>query len=262
MWCAAATCLAAFGLSNLAFAQGVSQEEVAQVKQFVQQIDQQWGPQFRQIHKAELHFMRLVCQPTKQQFEKIAAESQPALKSAIRKFGENMQHGRAMRGTEPRALITEALSKSVRTVLSPEQATRYQKELDQRAAAQKRVSLQNLTARVDGVLLLQTEQRVKLGRVLESKWSDSWNNTQMFMNGGEYFPRMPDAEILPILTETQKAVWRKVQKNVGFGFDVGGGGLQMDEEVWDEPQPQKKPERRDGKAAVNVKKAAQPYEKE
>jgi hypothetical protein len=238
--CAAGTYLATFAsveLSSRGTAQGVPQEEVARVKQWEQQIDQQWGPQFRQLYKTELHFMRLACQPTKQQFERIAAESQPGLKSALRKFGENMQKGRVLRGSEPRALIADAVSKSAQNVLSPEQVARYQKELDQRTAAQKRVCVLGLTAMVDKVLLLQADQRVKLAKVLESNWSDSWNNTQMFMNAGEYFPRMPDAQILSILTETQKEVWRKLQKNVNFGFDLGGvlQVNQLDEEDWGEP---------------------------
>src|SRR4051794_27639754 len=50
----------------------------------VQQWEQQYGPQLRQLLRTELHFMRLVCQPTKQQYEKIAADGEPAIKEAIR----------------------------------------------------------------------------------------------------------------------------------------------------------------------------------
>jgi hypothetical protein len=33
---------------------------------------------------------------------------------------------------------------------------------------------------------------------------------------------MPDAKILPILSETQQTIWRGIPKgNVGFGFDLG-----------------------------------------
>ena len=35
----------------------------------------QFGPQFKQLHKSELHFMRIICQPTKEQFAKIEADT-------------------------------------------------------------------------------------------------------------------------------------------------------------------------------------------
>src|SRR5205085_4701378 len=50
----------------------------------VQQWEQHYGPQLRQLLRTELHFMRLAAQPTKPQYEKIAAESEPAIKEAIR----------------------------------------------------------------------------------------------------------------------------------------------------------------------------------
>ena len=46
----------------------------------------QFGPQFKQLHKSELHFMRIICQPTKEQFAKIEADTEPALKETIKKF--------------------------------------------------------------------------------------------------------------------------------------------------------------------------------
>ena len=72
---------------------------------------QQFLPQFQRTQKAELHFMRMVCQPTRQQFEKIAADSAPALKEAAEKYGRAnpnarngimmVQAGRAARRMKP-----------------------------------------------------------------------------------------------------------------------------------------------------------------
>src|SRR5262249_30238374 len=169
-------------------------------------------------------------QPTKEQYDKIAADGEAALKATIKKFAGNMRGGIvgiAANESDPREPIVEALAKSVRATLAPEQAARYQKELDQRASARKRVILLNLVAKVDKVLVLTPEQRDKLVKILENKWPESWNQTQMLQvltwGGSEYFPqRMPDAEILPILTENQKTVWRGIPKvDVRFGFDIG-----------------------------------------
>src|SRR5947209_19876309 len=36
--------------------------------QMVQQWEQHYGPQFRQLHRTEMHFLRLAAQPTRQQY--------------------------------------------------------------------------------------------------------------------------------------------------------------------------------------------------
>src|SRR5437660_330428 len=46
----------------------------------LQAWEQAYGPQFRQMLRTELHFVRLVAEPTKQQYEKIAADCEPAIK--------------------------------------------------------------------------------------------------------------------------------------------------------------------------------------
>jgi len=209
----------------------------------VQQFEQQFGPQFRQLYKTELHFMRLVTRPTKQQFEKIAAEGEAGLKGVIRRFARNGAAYSAGEQADPRTLIADALLQPVRTTLSPEQAARYQKELEQRAAARKRVVLLDLVAKIDKVLALTTEQRAQISTILENNWDDSWDHIQFLMYGGQYFPRMPEAKIDPLLTETQKAVWRDIPKgNVRFGLNlqVMLQGFEAGDEVWDDDQPAEK----------------------
>jgi hypothetical protein len=220
---------------------------------FIKQFEQQWGPQFRQLHRVELHLMRVACQPTKPQYEKIAADSEPALKEIMRKCAESMQGPRAVGGglgagqhMDPRTQLAEAIAKSVRTALSAEQAARYQKELDQRAAARKRVILRNLVAKVDKLLVLTNEQRTQLEAILEKHWNESWNQTQLFMYGGGQFPAfMPEEQIVSILTDAQKSVWRGLPKgNIYFGVNLDFfPGIDVEDEVWDgAPLPaEKKP---------------------
>src|SRR5438132_848754 len=137
---------------------------IGQEDAVVQQFEQQFAGQFRQLYKTELHFMRLVSQPTKQQYEKISADGETALKATIRNFALQMNGLRQPRASageqsDPRPLIADALAKSARTILSREQAARYQKELHQRTAARKRVVVLNLVAKFDKVLVLTAEQR-------------------------------------------------------------------------------------------------------
>src|SRR5436190_11113190 len=109
----------------------------------VQQFEQNYGPQVRQMLRTELYFLRQVAQPTKPQYEKIAADGEAALKAAIPTYAEAM-FGRTNNQTNPRTPITSALARSARAHLSPEQAERYQTELDQRVAAQRRCATSSL----------------------------------------------------------------------------------------------------------------------
>src|SRR5207244_5508681 len=105
-WLSGAVC--AIGLVGLGFVASPSQEKKAVPKEApkvaapaavlipldpqrglvndaqVQQWEQHYGPQLRQLLRTELHFMRMVTQPTKQQYEKIAADTEPAIREAVR----------------------------------------------------------------------------------------------------------------------------------------------------------------------------------
>src|SRR5439155_18686092 len=101
--------------------------------------------------------MRTVCQPTKQQYEKIAADGEPALKATMTKFAKTWRRPGTDEQSDPRTPITDTLAQSVRATLSPEQAARYQQELEQRAASRKRVAVLNLVSKIDKVLVLTVE---------------------------------------------------------------------------------------------------------
>jgi hypothetical protein len=226
----------------------------------VQQFEQQFGAQFRQLYRSELHFMRLVTQPTRHQYEAIAADGEAVLKATTRKFAEVMMRGVPSDQSDPRAALADAVAKSVRTTLSPDQAARYQTELDQREAARKRAVLLNLVGMADSVLILTAEQRDQLYAILETNWHDSWNQAQWLTISGQYYPPMPDAKILPILTEAQRAVWRGIPKgNVRFGFSLSAvPGVEIGEEKWDDDRPGAAAERAGGKAADKAPQTAKP----
>jgi hypothetical protein len=208
---------------------------------FVKQVEQQYAAQFRQLCKSELHFMRMVTEPTRQQFEKIATEAEAGKKGAARAFALQMR-GLSRNETDPRSPITDAIAKSVKENLSPEQAARYQKELDERVAFHKRLFVNNLVAMVDRLLILRPDQREQIGKVLRDNWDESWQ-MQILMYGGQYLPTMPDAKITPILTDAQRQVWRGIAKN-NVRFGVGGllgfvQGMEIEDEVWDDGPPKK-----------------------
>jgi hypothetical protein len=182
------------------------------------QFEVQFGKRFWMVYKGELHFLRQVCQPTRQQFEMVAAAVEPDVKTAMRKCATiwNEQRRGQWRADaehpDVHKIITAGLARVVKTDVSPQQAERYEKELSLRDAARKRAIAEGLLVRMDNRLVLSPEQRDKLRKVLEKNWNSSWNNMQLFNQGDWYFPNMPDAWILPILTKTQKAIWTGVYK--------------------------------------------------
>ncbi len=234
-----------------------AEEEVdPNIAQFIQQYQQQ----FQQLVKGELFFVRTICRPTKEQYQRIAATGDQAVKETVKAFAETqkkMMRGMMVAGQQstfpdPRKIIGEALAKSVKANLSAEQAARYQDELDKRAANRKRVALLNVVARLDQDLVLTAQQREKLATALEAKWDDSWGQLELFQYGDQFQPNIPDNLVIPVLTETQQGVWRGANRNRGVFWGGAGLGFMHGvqfEEAWEEPaqaaepaKPNEKPE--------------------
>jgi hypothetical protein len=234
---------------------------------------QQLLPQFQRIHKAELHFMRMVCQPTKQQFEKIAAEGEPALKEAVQKYGRWNPNGgnvvmvQAIRaGQESEAdsdqdlLVANVVAKSVHKVLSAELAERYDKELNERWEANKHAVATGFVVKMDKLLHLTAEQREQLTKLLDAKWKYSVTRVRLLTLGDQYFPTMPDTEIDQILTEPQRRVWAGIQHKgtVNFGISLQNQMQPDIEEVWDAPGQKPAPK---GASPTNKTKATDKKER-
>jgi hypothetical protein len=222
----------------------------------MKQLEQQVGGQVRNIYKRELHFMRTVCEPTKQQFEKISAAGEASIKDAIRKYAATMR-GRTGDEPDPRTAITAGIAKSVKAILSPDQAARYEKEIEQRAAARKRVAILNLLSAMDKTLILTAEQRDKVKKVLEENWNESWAEPTMLYNLGYYYPTMPDDKIQVHLTDAQKKVWGGVHKGIRFGFQMNDGQEEVVDEVWDGDKLEKKPDAKEPAAGGAPAKPAE-----
>jgi hypothetical protein len=204
---------------------------------FVRQVEQQYAAQFRHMLKSELHFMRVVTEPTKPQYDKIAVDGEAGMKPVARAFAQSMRGVAQFKG-DPRTPLIETIGKSVKANLSPDQAASYQKELDLRIAARKRLFVTNVVAMIDRAVILQPGQRDKLGEILAANWDDSWQ-IQVLMYGGQYYPALPEAKIRPVLSEAQQKVWQGITKStVRFGPNLGFvPGIEIEDEVWDADPP-------------------------
>jgi hypothetical protein len=204
----------------------------------IKQFEAEYGGQFRMLYKTELHAMRLITQPTKAQFDAIAAAGEPELKQVIRRFAVSSRGG-PRSNLDPRAQLTAAIAEAAQKTLAPEQSARYRQELDARTAAHKRAAALGFVVNLDRVLILSAEQREKLQQVFIDNWTETWSQPYVFVYGDQYFPSIPDARILPLLTPAQKEVWGTIAKrNASFGLLLGlyGEGLIVDD-AWDDDRP-------------------------
>ena len=221
----------------------------AQAAQYVQQ--------FRPMFRAEYYFIRNTCGLNTDQRKQLARLGETAVKAAARQFVEAQQ--KMMRGgwrpgtdyPDPRKLVEQELARVMSPLLSHDQESRYKAELEKRAASRKQVVIDNLVAKLDGDLVLTSEQRTRLVEALSANWKDAWGQSlEMLMNIDSFFPNIPDQVVAPILTDNQKEVWRRIPKNsnVFWGFSFGGGIVEND--PLDDPElaeAQKEAEARDKK---------------
>jgi hypothetical protein len=199
-------------------------EPVAPLAADPQPLEQQFEPQFAQLLKVELRFVRSTCQPTPGQYKTIKTAGNVGLKAAVKKCAsvqmkmqQGIRAGQQSEWPDPRRIIAEELARSIQQTLSSEQSQRYQLELEKRAAARKRAALLNLVAKLDQDLVLTAEQRTQLTEQLNANWNDTWGQQlEVFMYGGQFMPLLPDNQVLPVLNDTQKEIWKGMPKNQSF----------------------------------------------
>jgi hypothetical protein len=205
-------------------------EQAKLVEEQAKIVKAHYEKQFRRLYNYELSFMRIATDLNKQQFERIAAECEPVMMEAMVTYLKTRKPDQ--RPADPNLILIDGIAKAVHKHLSPEQAARYKKELDNRTAANKRMALANLVVKVDKTLILTADQRGKLTLVLENNWDDSWTQAHQYMHDSPEFPAMPDEKILPILTERQQTFWKSIPKRKLPSWSFGRGDLE--EEVWPE----------------------------
>jgi len=191
--------------------------------------EQQFQQQFRPILRAEIAYIRKVCQPTDEQLRNLADEGERHLKSAVKKYAElqaRMQNGRwraTDRMPDLRTLIREGMAGSVGSHLSVEQAALYRDEIEKRIAQRRQVIVRNIVARLDQDLGLSAEQRDKLVDSLGSHWNDAWGTSlEAYLYSNNSLPQIPDQFVAPLLNDAQKKLWRAMPK-AGAGivhFDI------------------------------------------
>ena len=206
----------------------------------LKQFEAQFGRHFDQMVKTELHFIRVVCQLTREQYDAMAADGKLIRTKTIGKFAllqQGINRGIRSNDSDTRKPISDGLLLSAKRHLSADQVAAYERELTARQEAAKEVAILVTAGKLDRRLVLDTSQRAQVTKVLTDNWNPAWGAPQMMMHGGQHFPDIPDSKITPILTATQKKVLKSAtqQSNVFWGFNIGmNQGIAIVDEKWDD----------------------------
>lgn len=207
----------------------------------LKQFEARFGRHFDLILRTELHFIRVVCNLTRQQYDAIAADGRLVRTKAIKRFA--LIHDGINQGfvqstdSDTRKQFAEDLLVSAKRHLTADQVAAYERELAARDRAHKQVAVLVTAAKIDHKLVLNADQRKQVTTMLNEDWNASWGAAQMLMYGGQYFPDIPDAKLTPLLTSSQEKVWRTVnqQGQELWGLNVGmNQGIALPEEKWND----------------------------
>lgn len=196
-------------------------------------VNPQLLQQYRPMLWAEYHLARIVCDLSPEQRKAIARDGEHVLQEAVSTPRENRRRVVVRdrngvltvvnHGENPEDVISLGLIKAVKDHLRPEQAAKYQEELDKRTANRRRITIDNITAQIDESLVLSTSQRDKLRAALAANWEDDWcRSPESLLFNSQPLPQIPDRLILPLLNEPQKSIWRGMNKYPRGNFRIFG----------------------------------------
>jgi len=195
-------------------------------------VNPQLAQQYRPMLWAEYHLARDVCDLSPDQCQAVARAAEHAFQEAVENPGEyRRQIARnrngvltvVNRGERPEDTIRAGLVKAVKDHLNPEQAAKYQEELDKRIVNRRRITVDNITAEIDKSLVLTTDQRGKIRSSLAANWEDDWcPSPESLLFNSQWLPQIPDRLIVPLLNEPQQSIWRGLNKYHGGNFSIFG----------------------------------------
>jgi hypothetical protein len=224
---------------------------------------QQFTQQGRPLVRAEILFVRKVCEPNIDQLRAINREATAVLKEVVTRMAEDRGRIMVRQVGQPRAvhsqqadankLLRDGLAAAVKKHLTAPQWTLYQAEVEKRNETQKKWAVHYLVDTLDRELCLSDEQRAMIAESLAAHWDDSWTFClDYLLFGNQFFPAGIESYVSRPLNDNQKKVWQGAQRMGGFwafgspmnsfgqdgdnleeelGEPVGGPGAQQGQEA-------------------------------
>lgn len=159
-----------------------------------------------QLKQTELHFIRTLCQPTQEQFQKLSKDADAAIDQIAGVLAAKHK------GKDPRDLIGFLMHRSVVTHLPPEQGAPYGDEIVARQGVRRRAAIAGILTRLDRQLFLTEGQWRSIAKVLEENWLEAWACPKALLYGHQVMPQLPAHEILLVLNDVQRHAWHQVYK--------------------------------------------------
>jgi hypothetical protein len=207
----------------------------------IENLVQQYMRQARPIVRAELIFVRKVCELDMERFRRINHDVEAEFQDLARKFVEAQQEGtervvgKVQKGrlVDGLALLRAGLASVMKRDLTAEQYAHYRAEVEKRDAHRKQSAICFLVDAIDRDLFLTDTQRLKLIESISSHWEESWSlSLEYVLYGNAFYPLGIDAFVTPFLDATQKKIWQGTQR-IGRIGGIGGvlGGFMNDNDA-------------------------------
>jgi hypothetical protein len=176
-------------------------------------------PILRAAIRAELRFIRVATGASDEQARRMTRAARGTLKSlpadvaeaGLKRKGQNANGDELDWNTTCRS-IQRRLAAIARAELSPDQWARLQDQFTRRDEHRKRLVIRSVVMSLDAELFLTAAQLGQLEKSLSARWDPRWEDLDIINHRHHPVPEIPDAVVVPLLTETQKSVWQKLEK--------------------------------------------------
>ena len=189
----------------------------ANLENLVQQYMRQARPQVR----AELIFVRKICELDVEHFRRINQHVEAEFKEVAKKLVEAQQLGRlrvagrvqTVQTVDAPSLLREALVLVMKKDLSSEQFARYHAEVAKRDARRKQAAVRYLVDAIDRDLFLSEQQRHQVTESLSSHWEQTWDLALEYqLYGNAFYPIGVETYVTPLLDANQQKAWQGHQR--------------------------------------------------
>lgn len=200
--------------------------------------------QLAPLVEVELSFAKRTCKLSPQQLERAIAVARKTLDEFIRDHEQAL--GRVLgnpflvvngqpqpvRQVASREELTAEVVRLVKSLLTPEQQTPYDDEIESRRRFHKQAVIENVVAKLDQELHLSERQRGSISATLDKNWDAKWAPKLNFLiHAHANTPDIPEDFVLPHLGVEQQSAWRSMQRVANH---VTIGMAQMQDEVIDD----------------------------
>jgi hypothetical protein len=224
-------------MRTVAAKKAIAVARAAQLENMIQQIMRQARPAAR----AEVIFVRNVCELKVDQLRVVNRDIELALKEVVTKVAEAQQQGRirvvgknrTTQTLDGSKLLREHFASVMQKDLTPDQLARYQCEVEKRDTNRRQAGLHYLVNALDRDLYLTQQQRDLLTESLSAHWDDAWCACLEYtLYGNQFYPATIEAYVTPYLDASQKKAWQGTQRGGAvWGFSGVWGGVMNDNDA-------------------------------